>query len=74
MHTEDVVEFHYPGKREGCEYDIPESFVPKTELGAKLWEIKKRMILNGECTQEWNEVLSIIRDARYGRDVDDDGL
>jgi hypothetical protein len=42
----------------------PEHFISQTELGKKLWEIKKKMIENGETTSDWSKVISLINDAR----------
>lgn len=41
-----------------------ETFIPRTKLGKKLWKIKQQMILNGETTSDWNQVISTINKAR----------
>lgn len=39
-------------------------YIPQTELGKKLWEIKKKMILKGETINDWKNIVSIIREGR----------
>ena len=34
----------------------PEEYVPRTELGRKLWEIRKRIVAAGEATMTWEDI------------------
>jgi hypothetical protein len=39
-------------------------FIPQTELGRKLWDIKKKMIQNGETTDDFNFIVKGILEGR----------
>lgn len=45
------------------------AFAPKTSLGKTLWDIKQKMIQAGQTTDEWEEVVAEIKEARGCHDV-----
>jgi hypothetical protein len=44
----------------------PEEFVPRTALGKKLWEARKRIVESGEPLRPAKELLDELSRSRYG--------
>lgn len=43
-----------------------EPYVPRTELGRRLWEIRKRAVAAGEAPVSWEEIERELADLRRG--------
>jgi hypothetical protein len=48
-----------------------DAFRPRTELGRRLWEIRKRSIVSGARLLNWEEIEREIKDRRGGQDAED---
>ena len=41
-------------------------YVPRTELGRKLWEIRKRIVAAGKATMTWEDIEREVAERRGG--------
>ncbi len=42
----------------------PTSFVPRTELGRRLWRIRQRILASGQSLLDWEGIESELRERR----------
>lgn len=43
---------------------LSSTFIPQTDLGKKLWDIKKKLIASGQTTNNWDLITEEINSAR----------
>lgn len=47
-------------------FPIMEDFQPKTPLGRRLWELRKRIVASGEPLLDWDDLEREIAERRGG--------
>lgn len=56
-----------PGKQPSILSNLPdEEFHPRTPLGRRLWEIRKRIVESGEPLLDWDDLEREVAERRGG--------